>query len=271
MFFRLPMINRQADGVNDGGDNGSALDDGVTNNDAGQNNQGNDTKTQTNDEVERLKASLDKVQKQLDKAAKTQKEYSDKLKSYEGINVEEVRQLLEEKKKAEEDRLAKSGEFDRLKKMMADKHAEEINAQKEELKRITEELSVKSRLINDLTIGQAFNNSKFIKDETVDYFSPTFARKVYGDYFDIQDGKLVAYDKERGASDRTPYVDAAGNPLPFDEAIRKLVDGSNERDFILRSKMKAGADSRPSNIVAKEDETFGEGVERIANILRMRK
>lgn len=267
MFKRGVMVYRQAD---DGG-GGGVIDETPASSDSAAQSVTDDVvkaqEAKVDDESVKIKSELSKAKQQLDKANKLQKELQDKLKHFEGLDANEVRALLEDKKKAEVDQLAKKGEFERLSKMMSEEHKKELTAKEEALRQYQEELTKKERIIKELTIGQAFNASQFIKDETVDYFSSTFARKIYSDYFDVEDGRVVAYDKERGASDRTPLVRGDGSPLSFDEALKKLVDSSNERDFIIRAKLKPGSDGRPADVTAKiqEPETFG--VDTIVRIL----
>lgn len=95
--------------------------------------------------------------------------------------------------------------------------------------------------IVELTVGHSFDNSGFIRDEMV--LTPRKARVVYGDHFDVEDGRLVGYDKPRGTGERTKLVDGKGEPLGFEEAMRKIVEIDPDRDNLLKSKLKQGADS----------------------------
>ena len=81
------------------------------------------------------------------------------------------------------------------------------------------------------------------------------------------DGQVVAFDKPRGAQNRTQLVDASGEALGFEAALKKIVDGDPDRDSIVRSKAKQGADSK--TITGKKPPVKEEvtGRERIANAL----
>src|SRR6185369_11830846 len=65
------------------------------------------------------------------------RELETRLRTFEGINPDEVRALLAEKKKAEEEALEKRGEFDRLKARMAEEHQTELKAVKDQFAEIT--------------------------------------------------------------------------------------------------------------------------------------
>lgn len=97
------------------------------------------------------------------------------------------------------------------------------------------------RSISELTVGSAFAQSQFIRDELA--LTPSKTRVVYGNHFEFVDGKVVAFDKPAGAANRTPLVDAQGEPLAFEAALKKIVDADPDRDQLLRSKMKQGAAS----------------------------
>ncbi len=180
--------------------------------------------------------------KQARKDAEAQvNELKTKLAQFEGINLDEVTALLNERRAAEERRLAEQGNWDALKAQMAEQNAAAIKAVRDELE--AERASKQSLLkqLEETSIGSAFAGSAFIQNELV--LTPAKTRVVYGQHFDVVDGQVVAFDKPRGADGRTMLVDGYGEPLGFDEALRRLVEADPERDELVRSRIKPGAGS----------------------------
>lgn len=223
-------------------------------------------------------------QKPSDEAAKLLKENMKKkeqiaalettLKRFDGIDPDEVKTLLEEKKAAEkakkdaEKKAAEAaGDIERVKQMMADEHKKELDSVSTQLEETRQQMARRDAQINDLTIGQAFSNSSFVLDELV--LTPSKTRAVYGAHFDYEDGKVVAYDKPAGQGERTKIVDARGEPMSFESALRKLVENDPDRDHVLKSKLAAGANAKPGSAKSKSSESDSElfGSSRIASIL----
>jgi hypothetical protein len=186
------------------------------------------------------------------------------LKKFEGIDPEQVRQLLHEKTERERAELEKRGEFDRVKQQMVEQHQQELSKVREtfeaQVKELTSKVHTSESLITDLTIGRSFGDSAFVRDTLT--LTPSKARVVYGSHFELQDGKVVAYDKP-GGDKRTLLVNAQGEPLPFDQAIEKIVKADPDHEHLMRSKAKAGAGSK-SDSEAKATEKVGSGRNRIA-------
>lgn len=177
--------------------------------------------------------------KESEKAAKAELE---NLKaSLNGLDLEEARQLLAAKKEAEEKALEAKGDYERIKQRMAEEHQKEVDALKAQIAELTGAKTASEQRIADLTVGTQFSQSQFIQEELV--LPPTKARALYGQYFEIEDGQVVGYDQPRGAANRTALVNAYGQPLPFDEAMRKIIEADPEKDHLIRAKAKQGAGS----------------------------
>jgi len=190
---------------------------------------------------EKLREAQDSLKNKDSEVAKLKEE----LKKFDGIDLEQVKELIKHQKETETRKLEQKGEWDKLKAQMVEQHQSELKSVKEQLEQVQSELKSKDGVINNLTIGHAFDSSKFISDNLT--LTPTKARIVYGEYFDIDGDKVVAYDKPKSASDRTMLVNGEGNPLKFEEAISKIIDGDPDRDHLIRSKMKPGADSKTAS------------------------
>lgn len=166
---------------------------------------------------------------------------NEKVKSFEGIDLEKVRTMLTEQEEAERKRLESKGDYDRLVKQMGERHSSEKSLIERQLEESNKVAGTLKQQIADLTIGSAFSSSKFVQEDLT--LTPSKARVIYGSHFEFKDGKVVGYDKPTGASDRTVLVDSVGDSLSFEAAMLKIVEADADRDQLIRSKMKPGAGS----------------------------
>lgn len=226
-------------------------------------NDGNDGKGGTSDaEAKLLKEVMDKKTANK-KLADELVRVNEQLKKYEGVDVEQVKALLKDREDAETKSLEAKGEWDRLKQRMADEHSKEKAELQTQVDALKGEVGVGKGTINDLTIGSSFGTSKFISEELT--LTPTKARMIYSDHFDFVDGSVVGFDKPRGAANRTQFVDSRGDPVSFDEAMKKIVEADPDRDELTKSRMKKGADSSSQKGAPPEKSKDGiKGMSRIA-------
>lgn len=201
-------------------------------------------------------ALLKDVMKQKD-AAKKAKAELDAFKAQVGdLDLAKARELLAAQKDAETKALEEKGEYERVKQSMAEQHKAEVEALKAQIDALRGAKSADEQRINDLTVGTKFSQSQYIADELV--LPPAKARTLYGQHFEIEDGKVVGYDKPRGAADRTVLVDAYGQSLGFEDAMRKIIESDPEKDHLIKSKAKQGAGSNSApkgqnlNVPAKQ-------------------
>lgn len=205
-------------------------------------------------------------------AAQTQaNELAERLKAFDGVNLDEVRELLAEKSARETAELEKRGEFDRVKEQMKEQHAKELleatAAESAKAKELQDRLAAREKEITELTIGRSFSESPFIRDSLT--LTPSKARVIYGAHFELQDGKVVAYDKPAGKDSRTPLVDANGDTISFEKAIEKLVDADPDRDNLLKSNIRGGAGSdNDPEAKAKQKQENIKGVDLIRQSLK---
>lgn len=227
--------NGNGDGGNDGGQGG----DGGKPDDKGG-DQG-DGKGKLSDEEARLLKEVMKKKESLDKTNQELAKAKEQLKKFDGIDPEAVRQMLRERDDADKKQLEAKGDWERLKQRMAEEHVKEIDALKGNLDQSQNALQKALSTINDLSVGTQFGQSKLISDELT--LTPSKARVIYGEYFDVVDGKVIGYDKPKGAENRTAIVDQYGNNVGFDDALRKIIDTDPEKDYLFKSKAKPGAGS----------------------------
>lgn len=210
-------------------------------------------------EVMEKKEALKKRETELQAA-------NERLKAFEGIDPTKVKELISaqekaeaERKKAEEEALAKRGEWDALKKQMNDAHSAELAKKEEALTAALNSSQTLQQQIEALTVGNAFGHSKFITEELA--LTPSKARVVYGSHFEFKDGQVIAFDKPAGTKGRTMLVDGKGEPLDFEAAIAKIVEADPDKDSLKKSKLKPGANSNTNanrgNITENQPELSG--------------
>lgn len=259
---------KDGEGEGDGGTGGGSNGDN-TNVDPSKNNPPGDGGTKTTDREAEL---LKEVMKRKGNEQKLAGEISDlkgALSKFEGIDPEAVRNLLTEKADRERTELEKRGEFDKVKAQMVEQHQGEVSKLKtdfeSEVGTLKGQLASATSQIVELTIGRSFGDSPFVRETLT--LTPAKARVVYGSHFELQDGKVVAYDKPAGADGRTPLVDGSGNSLAFDAAIEKIVKADPDHEHLIRSKIKQGAGSN-NDQNAKATEQAAAGRDRIAAAMR---
>lgn len=285
-MLRGPMVAYAPndDRGNTSGDDNGATDDEDANTDANTEGEGDDdeedangaaddeddgegegeTKPKPTDAEAKLLREQMKTKKALKAARDAEKAAKSALAAYKGADPTKVAELLAREAEAETAALEAKGEYERVKEQMREQHAAAIAEKDTELASAREELAAANRQIDELTVGNDFGNSKFLNEQTV--LSPAKARRLYGDHFEVVDGKTVGYDKPKGAADRTPLVDAQGNHLKFDAAIEKIVRADEDFERIAKSKLKPGSSSNGTQ--HKTDDTpaatTAPGVGRIA-------
>lgn len=229
------------------------------------------------EEAEKAKTSglSEEAAKLLKEQMKTKQKLEEanaKLKEFEGIDPVAIKKLLADQAAAEKAAAEAKGDFERVKKMMADEHAAELKKAKDELEAERKKTSEISGRVIELTVGQSFAQSEFLKQTVL---PAAKARAIYGAHFEVEDGVVVAFDKPRTEGNRTKLVDASGTPLGFEAAIKKIVEADPDQDSILRSKLGAGAGSGSGNDVRSGDrggkQPEVKGASRIEAILNARK
>ena len=187
------------------------------------------------------------------------------LKKFDGIDLDQVSQLLKDASEAETKKLEDKGAWDALKAQMVEQQDANTKTLKDEIVSLKDQLAGNASTIDKLTVGHAFDASKYIGDTLT--LTPGKARIIYGQNFDVEGDGIVAYDKPKGAAGRVQLVDASGSPLPFELAIAKMVDADPDRDHLVKSKVKPGADSKTDNGKITTKPVQLKGADRIAAAL----
>ena len=153
----------------------------------------------------------------------------------------------------EERRQRAAGEFDGLKKRLIAEHEKVYGTLKSEsdakIADLEAQLAGRDKHIRSLLISNAFATSAYRSENLT--LTPAMAERLYGAVFKVEerDGVLmpVAYKGD------VPLVDQADNPLPFDEALKEIVEADPDHKAVLRSKAIGGAGSSPSGGGAASD------------------
>lgn len=204
------------------------------------------------------KTALKDAQAKLDAAAAVTKQIE------EMGGLEAVRALVDEKREKEQKALEDKGQWDKLRAQMVEQHTKELGDKDTAAKTLADENVTLKKTIAELTVGNAFVSSQFIKEDLT--IPQSKVRLLYGSHFEFQDGAVVAYDKPAGASDRTMLIDGKGDPLGFEAAIKKIIDADPDRDQMMKTKMRPGAGSLSSGKGAPPDtkQTQKTGIDKIA-------
>lgn len=216
-------------------------------------------------EAKLLKEVMDK-KRALETANEQLTQVTAKLKDFEGLDIAKVRQMLADAEEAERKQAEARGDYEKLKKQMADSHATEKTTLQSQVEAAAQANAQLQKQIADLTVGGSFSQSSFIGEDLT--LPVSKARALYGSHFEFKDGAVVGYDKPAGAADRAPLVNAAGNPLSFDEALRKIVDADPDKDQLYRSKVKPGAGSTTTKAKVVERNDSLTGIARIEQGLK---
>lgn len=194
-----------------------------------------------------------KLLKELMKHKQAAKEAAAKVKDYEsqlsGIDLEAAKEAIRLREEAEKAELEKRGEYERLLAKQNEAHAKAMKEMQDKIKASEEATTNLLKEIDSLTLNSAFSNSKFITEKLT--LTPNKTRALYGDHFEVKDGKIVAYDKPKNASDRTPLINTAGDPLTFDEAMEEIINSDPEKDHLIKSVQKPGAASKSTTVETK--------------------
>jgi len=209
-----------------------------------------------------LREVMEKKNK-LREAEKKAAEALEQLKKFEGIDPDKVRELLRREAEAERQAAEAKGDFERVKAMMVEEHEREKKALQERIAQLEAETGSFRSTINELTIGNSFATSSYIRDSLT--LTPTKARALYASHFELQDGRVVGYDKPAGAKDRTMLVGADGNPLSFDAAMKKIIEADPDKDTLIKAKVTPGSGSTHSGQQPTKTTkpSIGFGVDRI--------
>lgn len=263
--------------MNPAGDDGAAGGGGEGNND--DKGEGEDGKGKPSDrEAQLLKESMSRKEKigQLEARLaefegidpKAFREMQERLQAFDQKERDQVNAKLVEQGRFDEALAAMRAEHEGVLNQVRTQSSAELQAANQEREQLRAQLSAYQAQIEDLTVGAAFGNSAFIREELVQAMNPERSRRLYGDHFDIVEGKVVGYDKPRGQDGRVPLVDKDGQPVSFDEAFKRVLSSQSDYETMIRSSAKPGAGSGTRDDKATDPtQKIGTGVNRITAAL----
>lgn len=198
------------------------------------------------------------------KAREAEKEKAELEAKYGSIDLEAAKEALRQAEEAETKELEKKGEYDRLLNKQREAAEARIEAERTARTEAEKRIAELSDTVNQLALGNAFANSKFIQENLA--LTPNKTQALYNAHFDIEEGRVVAYDAPKGAANRTPIVNAHGEPVPFDEAMAAIIDADPDKDYLIKSNQKPGAGSKPAASPAGEGKPkFADSLSKLAS------
>lgn len=208
-----------------------------------------DKDKKTSDEAAKLLKEVMALKAKLKEKDGALKEVNDK---YKDLDLEEVTKLLKEREEAETKDLERKGEYERLLAKQKEKAEALIESERKQREEMQAKLAEAMKAVDELSLGNAFANSKFIQEKLA--LTPNKTRALYSSHFEIEEGKLVAYDKPKGAHGRTPLIDASGESLAFEDAIAEIINNDPDKEYLIKADLRQGAGSKSTN---KIDPTKG--------------
>lgn len=181
--------------------------------------------------------------------------------------------MLAKHEEEEEKKAADRGDFDAVKKRMRDQHAEAMKKVKdeaaEEIKGLKDKLGKQDAHLRQLLVSNQFATSSWVKENLT--LPATYVERLFGDAFKVEerDGTLGVFAYKAG----TPLVDANGEPLAFDIALRELVEADSGHKAFFKTKSVSGVGSRGSSngdVAEKKDGDPGRGLGRIQASLNIK-
>jgi hypothetical protein len=181
------------------------------------------------------------------KAFKVRDEFKAKLRTLEESGrvltdeqAEKYRALEAAAAKADEDRKRKAGEFDALKQQMAEQHQKDIAERDKKLH------DVASRFRDTVVKAEFGAASSWFGGESAKTILDVDLGLAYlGKYVRVEDDDTDprGYRVVVHGVDGAPMVNGSGVPVPFAEAIGKVIETLPNKDRILRGSGKTGSGS----------------------------
>lgn len=197
------------------------------------------------------------------KAREAEKQKAELEAKYGSVDLEAAKEALRKAEEAENDKLEKKGEYDRLLAKQREAAQAQIETERKAREEAEKRFEEMQNTVNQLALSNSFASSNFIKENLA--LTPNKTQALYSSHFEIEEGNLVAYDAPKGSPNRTPIVDASGNAVPFDEAIAAIINSDPDKDFLLKSNLKSGAGSKAAVDTGKEKApTFTSSLDKLA-------
>lgn len=194
--------------------------------------------------------ALKEVMKWKAQAREAEKKAAELESKFGSFDIEAAKEALRKAEEAETKEMEKKGEYDRLLAKQREAADARIEAEKVAKEAAEKRIAELNETVNKLALGNSFANSRYIQENLA--LTPNKTQALYSSHFEIEEGKVVAYDAPKGAANRTPIVDARGEPVPFDEAMAAIINADPDKDYLIKSNLKSGSGSKPAADSNKE-------------------
>lgn len=226
-----------------------------------------ESKEEKDESKKEEKSSLDdasaKLLKELMAFKEKNRELANKLKIYDGLDAEQARKALADAQERERKEMEAKGEYSRIIEQINADNAAKLKEMEEKLTALEQERDRVALENRDKDLVNKFANSQFVRDSLV--ISGEKVKVLFGSHFEYNDdGELIAYDKPKGASNRTPLVDNKGINLSFEAALAKIVQADSDWESLAKSNMRSGAGSKTDQGKKTIDNSNLSNVDRIA-------
>jgi len=176
-------------------------------------------------------------------------------------NAKKVKDAEAAQRAAEKAAATAEGNFERLREIQNEEHKAELEAANAKATEADARALAAEAKLAKAQVTTAFASSKFISGATV--LSPIKAQRLFGDYVEFEDGDVVVYDKPKGAARRAKVMDKRGSAIPFNDAIKQVIEADDDKDTWLISKVKPGGSSKSEDAPIKVDR--GDRMSRLAS------
>jgi len=152
-------------------------------------------------------------------------------------------------KNIDDKKLIDAGKAEQVKRELQEAHDNNLKKVKEKFEeekgRLNSSISMKDAKIFELTVGNAFANSKYFSGQSpITTLSPDIALAYFGKNFKVHqkengDLQVVGYYNDSEILSQAP--DMVGEIAPIDEALAYLIDRYPNKDRILAASGKSGS------------------------------
>lgn len=167
-------------------------------------------------------------------AKKEADELRKQLESFKGIDAEEYKTLKAEREQAEQDRAKKAGEFEKLQQQLVQKHATELQMEREGR-------TAAEQKLHKTIIGRAFADAVDLfgpAGKTI--YLPVDAERIFGDRVKLlEDGTVAVTD----ATGDVILNSKTGKPESFSAAMAEYIESLPDKQYRLRGSGKTGSGS----------------------------
>lgn len=202
------------------------------------------------------------------------KEYSEKLKAFEGIDPKKATEAMSIAKNLTAGDLTKKEEVERIKKETEDAWSlkfENLNKSHQDVLNEREQvIAQKEAALKNILISSQFSKSPFFTGpEPSTKLTPDIAEAYFGRYFKIEDIDGVQRPVGYIGNDAIYSKSKPGELAHFDEAMERIIDNYPMKDQILHKSTGSGSlgggnHHRGQVIKSGDQEAFGNNLEAIA-------